>query len=432
MIVYIFLNTLYLSLPTGHGNCASLNNCTCEEGWYGDNCGTPSCEEVSDCSGQGLCVDVNECECNPGFDGLMCEEDISEIENTYTPTFNQSQYYATVLENLPTGAPVINISANDSDPGRNGEVSYSIASDAFAIDVNTGQISTRVMFDFESETQPKEYTLIAVAEDGGLPVKSSTAEMIIMVGDANDNCPVINDIESNLEVTSDVPIGSTIARVLATDADAGMNSELSYDFHQPSDTISNIFDITDGSILTKADVLPAGEYNIQVLISDKGDIPCSTQTQVMLTVLEALESEPTEAGPTSSSMTSTTATPTPTPILPTSTPTPVKVTTVSTTQSNPTTPSHPYTSQTSTEKQTTAGTSSSMTPTTKLTTMQKPPTTLTAAEPASSVTPTTKVTTAQKPPTTLTAAGKLVFSDISDTHYHSSTPMSCIGKFGKK
>jgi hypothetical protein len=75
----------------GRGNCTSPNNCKCDEniigfncescanGYYGENCKFPICnkfrqEDPAVCSGRGVCVSPDVCECNNAFiDGLNCE-----------------------------------------------------------------------------------------------------------------------------------------------------------------------------------------------------------------------------------------------------------------------------------------------------------------------------------------------------------------------
>src|SRR5207237_665284 len=53
----------------GTGDCVSQDQCSCRDGWTGDNCGTPTCSGVYDCSGNGTCSDPNTCSCNDGWRG---------------------------------------------------------------------------------------------------------------------------------------------------------------------------------------------------------------------------------------------------------------------------------------------------------------------------------------------------------------------------
>merc|ERR1711988_1027938 len=53
----------------GHGYCLPSERCMCAKGWSGDDCGTPSCQNVGDCFGHGKCIAVDTCACNAGFNG---------------------------------------------------------------------------------------------------------------------------------------------------------------------------------------------------------------------------------------------------------------------------------------------------------------------------------------------------------------------------
>ena len=282
------LKHVFFLRKTGNGECTGVDTCTCNEGWSGAECQIPSCEDVNNCSDQGDCIGYNTCQCLAGWDGVKCSLQIAE--NSDTPSFTEEEYASTVVENSPMGTSVLTLQANDSDTGRNGEVTYSIAggSDAFTIDANTGKISTRLVFDLEAENQPTEYALVAVAEDKGTPVLSSTTDVLITIQDVNDNFPEVNDIENNVQFHADNEAGTLITHVSATDADPGLNGQLVYGFYQASDMITSLFDInSDNGTIVSMDVLSGGEYNIAVEISDHGDPPRSIQTVVTVQVLTA-------------------------------------------------------------------------------------------------------------------------------------------------
>ncbi|XP_076872164.1 LOW QUALITY PROTEIN: sushi, nidogen and EGF-like domain-containing protein 1, partial [Brachyhypopomus gauderio] len=85
----------------GEGSCSSHHtcsnasheghNCTCNPGYYGDNC-----EEQCPCQNGGVCIDVNgTCECPAGFTGLYCQ-----FEVTQTPCSSSSSL-------CPDGGPCL-------------------------------------------------------------------------------------------------------------------------------------------------------------------------------------------------------------------------------------------------------------------------------------------------------------------------------------
>jgi len=76
------------------------------------------------------------------------------------------------------------------------------------------------------------YQLTLWASDCGTPARSSNLSVLVVVDDANDNSPVFAVDEAGYEVTvpADLPRGSFVTRVLASDRDSGLNARISYRF----------------------------------------------------------------------------------------------------------------------------------------------------------------------------------------------------------
>ncbi|XP_072043066.1 uncharacterized protein [Amphiura filiformis] len=113
-----------LNFCSGHGTCINFDDCLCSVGWSGDRCDIPSCTDINNCYQQGECIGYKMCDCYEGFDGDTCQDTL--VPNSMTPTFQLSVYDATVPENHPMGTEVITVYADDPDPGRNGEIIYSV------------------------------------------------------------------------------------------------------------------------------------------------------------------------------------------------------------------------------------------------------------------------------------------------------------------
>lgn len=63
---------------SGNGICSSQDNCTCDVGYYGDQCQNWDCNEInkdnpSVCSSHGDCVSPDICVCTGGYTGSDCE-----------------------------------------------------------------------------------------------------------------------------------------------------------------------------------------------------------------------------------------------------------------------------------------------------------------------------------------------------------------------
>ena len=118
------------------------------------------------------------------------------------------------------------VTATDIDEGDNAKITYSIdpvSADKFVIESSSGEISTKTPLNHEESPR---YEITVTAKDSGTPSLSSTAKVVVIVGDLNDNSPDFpNDYSTSL--TENTAEG-TVIRVEASDADPGVNGEIEY------------------------------------------------------------------------------------------------------------------------------------------------------------------------------------------------------------
>lgn len=72
------------------------------------------------------------------------------------------------------------------------------------------------------------FSLVIRAQDGGSPPRSNTTQLLVTVVDKNDNEPRFYTTLFQENVLENVPIGTSVLRVQAYDADDGENAQLSY------------------------------------------------------------------------------------------------------------------------------------------------------------------------------------------------------------
>ena len=114
-------------LLPGNGNCSAFEQCSCDAGWEGDACDSPSCVDVDECSLQGQCVSPNTCLCYAGFEGQSCSE--TSQPNMHTPQFatgDSDSVNVTIRETDGAGHVLLTVEATDEDSGNNGLVRYSL------------------------------------------------------------------------------------------------------------------------------------------------------------------------------------------------------------------------------------------------------------------------------------------------------------------
>uniref|UniRef100_A0A669BZ23 Protocadherin Fat 4 n=1 Tax=Oreochromis niloticus TaxID=8128 RepID=A0A669BZ23_ORENI len=172
-------------------------------------------------------------------------------ENHHTPEFSQSQISATVPESLAVGTAIRTLSARDKDKEMNGLITYNITSGndkgLFALNSRTGVLSLAHPLDFEEKQQ---HELRVSATDGGWIAKTSYVSVTIHVTDVNDNPPVFDPDEYFPIVQENVPSGTTVIKLNATDLDSGANAVMAYVI-QSSDSDLFVIDPNTGTITTQ-------------------------------------------------------------------------------------------------------------------------------------------------------------------------------------
>ncbi|KAK3772598.1 hypothetical protein RRG08_027333 [Elysia crispata] len=113
--------------------------------------------------------------------------------NNRSPRCDSAVYNVTVKENLEN-FQIIVVNATDEDEiAPNNRFLFSVdqsSEDLFAIDSNSGKISTRAGLDFE---QSNSHTISVIVTDLGSPTKSSACALVVTVLDVNDVPPAFDN-----------------------------------------------------------------------------------------------------------------------------------------------------------------------------------------------------------------------------------------------
>ncbi|XP_077421706.1 protocadherin Fat 3a isoform X1 [Vanacampus margaritifer] len=221
-------------------------------------------------------------------------------ENLYAPYFSQFALSGLIKENTRIGTTLLQISANDEDDGRDGEIQYSIRDGSglgrFAIDEETGVIYTTDMLDRETKDS---YWLTVYASDHGVVPQFATIEVFIQVEDVNDNAPLTSEPLYRPSIPENSPRDVSVVQIQAQDPDATPHSStdrLSYRII--SGNPQNFFTINPrtGLITTtsrKLDREQQTEHVLEVLVSDGGSSPRQSTVWVMVQVLDENDNKPT-------------------------------------------------------------------------------------------------------------------------------------------
>nr|XP_055053279.1 protocadherin Fat 3a isoform X4 [Misgurnus anguillicaudatus] len=138
-------------------------------------------------------------------------------ENDNTPLFGASEYHASVQADVELGTLVTQVQAWDVDQGANGQVTYSLYSEAslqitelLDIDPDSGWIVTKGNF---AALRGSVVSFFIKASDGGAPVKHSLVSVYIHVLSADAHIPTFSQPQFSFTVPEDMPIGSPIGAV---------------------------------------------------------------------------------------------------------------------------------------------------------------------------------------------------------------------------
>ena len=190
----------------------------------------------------------------------------------------------------------------------NETITYSLngsQSDDFAINSTTGAVVLVQSLDYETI---QFYSLNVFVNDSRFV---STSQLNITVLDENDNIPQF-DAVNVLQTDEQMPNGTFVGRVSATDADSGVNQVIAYSFVQSS--IANLFaiNVTTGEIVT-AIVLdretlvqqnniflpPTSQMTFQVQATDGGTPSLFSQVDITVQLIDINDNAPVFVNPVS-------------------------------------------------------------------------------------------------------------------------------------
>ncbi|XP_029918449.1 protocadherin alpha-3-like [Myripristis murdjan] len=227
------------------------------------------------------------------------EISILDVNDNY-PSFSEKSQTIDIAESILPGAKFLVLSAHDADVGKNGISTYKLnPNEHFSLAVHKGDtVSAELVLQkaLDREKQPViKLTLTAV--DGGTPPKSGTSEIIINVLDINDNIPVFTKSLYKTAITENVPLGTTVLTVSATDADEGANRDISYSLSsKDQDHVLEMFEInSETGTLTvkgKVDFETNPAFEIRVQATDKGQPPLAAQCKVLVEVMDVNDNAP--------------------------------------------------------------------------------------------------------------------------------------------
>lgn len=193
-------------------------------------------------------------------------------ENDHAPEFKPGTCYPLAVPENSETSIIHTVVATDADIGNNADIVYSISNgnsgNKFSIDPHTGDLTARPL-DRESQSR---YLLQVTAQDRGTPnTYQGVCNISILVEDRNDNDPRFERTKYVATVPEDAPVGTSVLKLKATDADIGKNARIVYSLSNETNWMFTI-DSRTGILTTTSslDREQMQEYNFMVIASDGG------------------------------------------------------------------------------------------------------------------------------------------------------------------
>lgn len=200
-----------------------------------------------------------------------------------------------IPENTPIDTVVFKAQATDPDSGPNSYVEYALLSPAGST-FSIGTIDAEVRLTGELDREAiSNYTLTVLATDKGQPALSSSAEVMVVVLDINDNSPAFAQALYRVEVGEDTLTGTDVVQVCAADADEGTNGQVRYGIvGGNADQAFRIDSVT--GVVTVAKPLDREKtptYLLTVQAADRGSTPRTDTSTVSIVLLDSNDFVPT-------------------------------------------------------------------------------------------------------------------------------------------
>ncbi|NWY08354.1 PCDG4 protein, partial [Nothoprocta ornata] len=226
------------------------------------------------------------------------EIEITDL-NDNAPKFHQDKLQFRISETAAVGMRFPLEEAQDEDVGLNALQRYELSGDEhFALDVQTGPDGSKnaelVLTKALDREEAALHELVVTAVDGGNPARTGTARIRVVVLDANDNAPVFSQAVYTVRVREDVPIGSRLLTVNATDADEDTNAEVTYSLRRMPGGASRLFQMNPrtGDVTTTGtlDYEEVSLYELEVHAKDGGDL--LARAKVLVNVMDVNDNVP--------------------------------------------------------------------------------------------------------------------------------------------
>ncbi|XP_045295489.1 cadherin-23 isoform X3 [Leopardus geoffroyi] len=215
--------------------------------------------------------------------------------NDNTPQFKPfgiTYYTERILEGATPGTTLIAVAAVDPDKGLNGLITYTLLDltppgYVQLEDSSAGKVIANRTVDYE-EVHWLNFTVRA--SDNGSPPRAAEIPVYLEIVDINDNNPIFDQPSYQEAVFEDVPVGTIILTVAATDADSGNFALLEYSLGDGEGKFAINPATGDIYVLSSLDREKKDHYILTALAKDNpGDIASNRRENSVQVVIQVLD-----------------------------------------------------------------------------------------------------------------------------------------------